>query len=642
MSQTVYFDNPASITQLQGQVGAIPGQIITNSVTADSVVITKPLDNFSMPPPTGKYSVDCFQLYDTVDNIPQIRTWTGPTGPVFSDAYWLNVYVPNASRPSTTQFPHFVDTDVNQQNVTWAGTFSFYDHFLTFSSNIRVGSTGGIGGTGGNNIKSSEPFRQFMIQNYAPTAWNMTGIRNTTLFNNIKNYKSYCRKYVNTLDSNNYMTGTTYDSTILNAGYPSADLVKSPFVFIRSGMSLPSNTQSLLAVELASHGFIVVEFNPISSSAWCRDRTNTVAVPFRPTYPSDINSGYTNGTLNASCCIMANSNIDTSIVSWKNVCDVYLRKVVVTLQNALGGALASKIDFGNSGMYCQSYGGGFVSTAQDYQSLSNSPFVLKACIMSEPTIIAEDQAGSFAHNIKNANLWANMKSRFYMRLGENYFNQEYGYRNFTDNECIEQMIKNTSNDVVEDSFIEQNTIESHLNNSFYTVVSSATIGATQGVGGTINLPISDQGTIYPLDDISRESVYAGIPVDTYSLNIFVQLASIKTYSLFLRRNLKNLLNSNDNYYDISNTHILRAAGVGGNVDFAPRTYGGKYYDRLFIGTEAVLSSDVNKDITCTNKITVPQLSVSGSALPATDTTIAFKIPIVVNGTTYYVSLTSAQ
>ena len=49
------------------------------------------------------------------------------------------------------------------------------------------------------------------------------------------------------------------------------------------------------------------------------------------------------------------------------------------------------------------------------------------------------------------------------------------------------------------------------------------------------------------------------------------------------------------------------------------------------------------NITATDQLTFANLVVSGGApLVATDTTIAFKIPVVINGTTYYISLTAAQ
>jgi hypothetical protein len=49
------------------------------------------------------------------------------------------------------------------------------------------------------------------------------------------------------------------------------------------------------------------------------------------------------------------------------------------------------------------------------------------------------------------------------------------------------------------------------------------------------------------------------------------------------------------------------------------------------------------NITANNLLTFANLAVSGGTpLVATDTTIAFKIPVVINGTTYYISLTAAQ
>ena len=49
------------------------------------------------------------------------------------------------------------------------------------------------------------------------------------------------------------------------------------------------------------------------------------------------------------------------------------------------------------------------------------------------------------------------------------------------------------------------------------------------------------------------------------------------------------------------------------------------------------------NIIAADQLTFANLAVSGGApLVATDTTIAFKIPVIINGTTYYISLTAAQ
>jgi hypothetical protein len=54
-----------------------------------------------------------------------------------------------------------------------------------------------------------------------------------------------------------------------------------------------------------------------------------------------------------------------------------------------------------------------------------------------------------------------------------------------------------------------------------------------------------------------------------------------------------------------------------------------------------IATGANQAIAATSVI-AGSLAVTSSALPATDTTIAYKIPVVVNGTTYYISLTAAQ
>jgi hypothetical protein len=57
---------------------------------------------------------------------------------------------------------------------------------------------------------------------------------------------------------------------------------------------------------------------------------------------------------------------------------------------------------------------------------------------------------------------------------------------------------------------------------------------------------------------------------------------------------------------------------------------------LNVATTGTFGSVAATNLVATN------LAVTSSALAATDVTIAYKIPIVVNGTTYYISLTAAQ
>ena len=54
--------------------------------------------------------------------------------------------------------------------------------------------------------------------------------------------------------------------------------------------------------------------------------------------------------------------------------------------------------------------------------------------------------------------------------------------------------------------------------------------------------------------------------------------------------------------------------------------------------------NVNGNVTVNNILTFANLAMSGNTPPvnATDTTIAFKIPITINGTVYYLALTAAE
>jgi hypothetical protein len=76
-SQTIYFNNPADITKLQGQVGSISGQITTTSVSVNSLtgamanVATKFADKFTFPYGMGPYKTDIVpvQIKSTVTSL---------------------------------------------------------------------------------------------------------------------------------------------------------------------------------------------------------------------------------------------------------------------------------------------------------------------------------------------------------------------------------------------------------------------------------------------------------------------------------------------------------------------------------------------------------------------------------------------
>jgi hypothetical protein len=61
------------------------------------------------------------------------------------------------------------------------------------------------------------------------------------------------------------------------------------------------------------------------------------------------------------------------------------------------------------------------------------------------------------------------------------------------------------------------------------------------------------------------------------------------------------------------------------------------------GTISAVGNTVVGNVTVNNTLTFSNIAQSGTTpLAATDTTIAFKVPIVINGVTYYIALTAAQ
>jgi len=61
------------------------------------------------------------------------------------------------------------------------------------------------------------------------------------------------------------------------------------------------------------------------------------------------------------------------------------------------------------------------------------------------------------------------------------------------------------------------------------------------------------------------------------------------------------------------------------------------------GTISAVGNTIVGNVTVNNTLTFSNIAQSGTTpLAATDTTIAFKVPIVINGVTYYIALTAAQ
>jgi hypothetical protein len=79
----------------------------------------------------------------------------------------------------------------------------------------------------------------------------------------------------------------------------------------------------------------------------------------------------------------------------------------------------------------------------------------------------------------------------------------------------------------------------------------------------------------------------------------------------------------------------------GECEFNYDVYSNVMINRGFMAT-GPSGFITSKTGTFTSGISTNSINVTQAALPATDTTIAYKIPVVVNGTTYYISLTAAQ
>jgi len=98
------------------------------------------------------------------------------------------------------------------------------------------------------------------------------------------------------------------------------------------------------------------------------------------------------------------------------------------------------------------------------------------------------------------------------------------------------------------------------------------------------------------------------------------------------------LTSLNNISAAGNISTTNAISAGGNV--TANNFIGNVITSQAISAVGNISGN---NITANNLLTFANLAVSGGTpLVATDTTIAFKIPVVINGNTYYISLTAAQ
>ena len=84
------------------------------------------------------------------------------------------------------------------------------------------------------------------------------------------------------------------------------------------------------------------------------------------------------------------------------------------------------------------------------------------------------------------------------------------------------------------------------------------------------------------------------------------------------------------------TSRINITSAAGNITFGVGGFG------TTVMTVAPLLVSVTGNITANNITFASLAATGGTPLTATDTTIAYKIPIVINGTTYYISLTAAQ
>ena len=164
-------------------------------------------------------------------------------------------------------------------------------------------------------------------------------------------------------------------------------------------------------------------------------------------------------------------------------------------------------------------------------------------------------------------------------------------------------------------------------------------GATGVVGNILGVNVDGNNfSITNLANLGANSVFGNIVssggnIDGGNISVTgnVLAANVAANSVF-----GNIVTANGNIDggNISVTGEVSAANV-----VATYVYG----DTLDGNLLTVGSISATANVTADNTLTFANLTVSGGdPLAATDTTIAFKIPVTINGNVYYIALTSAQ
>jgi hypothetical protein len=758
-SQTVYFTNPATISQIQGQVGSTAGQITTGQVNATKQLFA---DKYTFPGTFGPYQVDMISVVVKATVAAQLfgnSNLNQGTGGVDARAYYeLVIAVPSsATGPQTTQIYKTSATNVIDNLGT--NQVPFEDYYMSMSNSIIYPAVGGsnfasIGISPDLNTK----FNNLVLMCNSGTT--STGARNAilsdiqadpeyiTIRDNVKYPVKYSKMIPNgsggfifdqlkAMDGitnmiNTGATGTAYPTVMSRTDYNAASQMLPVVQNVNAqggkmglyleligsgGTTSPGYGDTWHLAQIASLGYVAVQaysypwinlFNRYDgvktiTKMWCDKEVDLSAIQIDSPYyeyntdTKQFSPYYTAGTtygtadyVNVYDSIFATFGTGPTINQER-----YLYEIKCVL-NQLG--LASSIDFNNTVVQGNSLGGnGFaflhkclpngrstlyqdpVTAGTGAQLYRVKAFINSAGSFMDRSAVVNGVNPAVITNLVDRNnkecfraMWplktpminitgdADFWFPFFGAAVTNYFNSQSAV---IFQESLKQVVNNYDDTVAANCSLSASIYTpaavhfNYYNNVSRGLNADGEWGTSYGCGLGFNINLAT-GWYCPLTaqwpSVEDPVQVGGVPNEFLT----VQMETLRRSYMFTML-AHRFLGPN---WPVP---IEAFRNFGYRVDLNPSQVEANYYqDWMKVGPKANITYNSNYDVTIDNaglsvattgafgsvlagnltatNLVANSLAVTSSALPATDTTIAYKIPVVVNGTTYYISLTAAQ
>ncbi len=736
-SQTIYFNNPSTITTLQGQVGTTSGQVVTNQLNASKQIIT---DKYTFPGTFGPYQVDMISVLVKSTIAAQLfgnSNLNQGTGGVDSRAWYeLVIAVPsNATTPQTTNI--YKSSAQNVIDNLGTNNVPFEDYYISFSNSIQFPSVNGTNfATPSISFALNQKFNNLVVTCNSGTTDAAT--RNAILadiqadpeYIKIRDTMKYPARHSKMIPNgsggfifdqlkamdgitnmiNIGVTGTAYPTTVSRTDYNISQLLNPSqnenaqngkmgmyLELIGTGGSLcPTFGDTWHLAQIASLGYVAVQ---AYSFPWINifnrfDGTKTITkmwcdkeVTLSPTQTDSPYYEYQNDAKQFGSYYTAGTTFGTA--GYVNVYDGYRATFgtgptinqeryfyeMKCVLRQLG--LADFIDFNNTVVQGNSAGGnGFaflhkclpsgratlypdpVSPATGAQLFGVKAFLNSAGSFYDRSAIVNGVNPGVLSNAVDRNnkevfraMWP-LKCPMISVMGDaDYWFPFYGasFTNFFNaqaaviyQESLKQAVNNYDNTVALNCSLSASIYTpaaSHFNyvrNASRGTGADGEWGTSYGMGMGFVLDFAN-GWYCPLTaqwpSVEDPVQVGGVPHEYTT----VQMETLRRSYMFTMLSHRFL---GKNWP----VPIEAFRNFGYRVDLNPSQVESNYYqDWLKIGPKASLSYNSTYDVTLDNaglviggNITANALTLSTGAASASSNTVTTKIPIVVNGTTYYI------